>query len=119
MPLPSRNGCVFCRIIAHDPEGQIERRLHRCVLITPLNPVTPGHKLVIPVTHVENATESPAIAGLVMEQAAQYADDWEVGPCNYITSAGRAATQTIEHLHLHIVPRWADDGLSLPWSVPA
>ena len=109
-------GCPFCGIVHHDLAGQVERRLYRCVLITPLNPVTPGHKLVIPVKHVESALDSPAIAGLAFEQAAEYAQDWGVGDCNLITSTGTAATQTVEHLHVHIVPRREGDGLALPWS---
>ena len=35
---------------------------------------------------------------------------------NVITSAGRAATQTVMHLHFHLVPREPGDGLMLPWS---
>jgi histidine triad (HIT) family protein len=37
-------------------------------------------------------------------------------PCNIITSAGSDATQTVFHLHLHVVPRRAGDGLALPWT---
>jgi histidine triad (HIT) family protein len=48
----------------------------------------------------------------VMFRAAELA----VTPCNLITSAGRAATQSVMHLHLHLVPRLDGDGLALPWS---
>jgi histidine triad (HIT) family protein len=37
---------------------------------------------------------------------------------NIITSAGRDATQTVDHLHLHLVPRRPGDGLALPWAAP-
>jgi histidine triad (HIT) family protein len=43
----------------------------------------------------------------------------EMGPCNLITSKGREATQTVFHMHLHLVPRAENDGLLLPWSVPS
>ena len=36
--------------------------------------------------------------------------------CNLITSVGAAATQTVKHLHIHIVPRHEGDGLHLPWT---
>jgi diadenosine tetraphosphate (Ap4A) HIT family hydrolase len=39
-----------------------------------------------------------------------------LGAANFITSAGRDATQTVFHLHIHIVPRHAGDGLALPWT---
>lgn len=35
---------------------------------------------------------------------------------NFITSAGPAATQSVFHLHVHLVPRFEDDGLILPWT---
>jgi histidine triad (HIT) family protein len=37
---------------------------------------------------------------------------------NLITSKGSAATQTVFHLHVHLVPRQVDDGLPLPWTPP-
>jgi len=39
-----------------------------------------------------------------------------VGPCNVITSVGREATQSVFHLHVHVVPRREGDGLALPWT---
>ena len=48
-----------------------------------------------------------------MARAALLAD--EMGPVNLITSRGREATQSVFHLHLHLVPRAANDGLALPW----
>lgn len=106
--------CVFCTIIDHDRHQQIERRYHSSVLITPLNPVVEGHKLLIPIEHTRNATESPMVFGQVMYDAALYAA--EIGDCNIITSVGAVATQTVFHLHVHVVPRHLGDGLTLPWT---
>jgi histidine triad (HIT) family protein len=49
-----------------------------------------------------------------MKVAVAYADP--IGQYNFITSAGKAATQSVMHLHIHIVPRQEGDGLLLPWS---
>lgn len=49
-----------------------------------------------------------------MRRAAELA----VPPCNAISSAGAPATQTVFHLHIHVLPRSAADGLLLPWSDP-
>jgi histidine triad (HIT) family protein len=81
--------------------------------IVPLNPVTDGHTLVIPKTHVDDFTGDPAVSAATMRRAAELAAS--VGPCNLITSRGREATQSVFHLHLHIVPRADNDGLALPW----
>jgi histidine triad (HIT) family protein len=51
------------------------------------------------------------VTAAVMRRAAELATP----PCNIITSAGTEATQTVFHLHVHIVPREAGDGLELPW----
>jgi len=105
--------CPFC--------GRIERREFDqydawSVAFEPLNPVTPGHLLVVPKGHVASAAESPEAAGRAARLAAEIARDMEIGDFNLITSSGAAATQTVRHLHWHIVPRHEDDGLILPWT---
>jgi histidine triad (HIT) family protein len=51
-----------------------------------------------------------------MRAAAEFAQAEEISDCNLIVSKGPSATQTVAHLHLHIVPRRPGDGLALPWS---
>lgn len=104
--------CVFCRIVSGDESAQIVRRWSGAVAFIPLNPVTPGHVLVVPAQHVEDALENPYVTA----QAVAYAVELAEGPCNIITSVGVEATQSIKHLHWHIVPRHAGDGLALPWT---
>lgn len=109
-----RSGCVFCEVIANDPHNQIEEVLKDSIVITPYGPVTDGHKLVIPKIHVTHAGYHPEIAGRVMRDAAEYAAR-ECYEFNIITSAGFNATQTINHLHVHVIPREENDGLLVPW----
>lgn len=103
--------CVFCNIMAGDEPAEFVHRWTDAVAIVPLNPVTPGHVLVMPRVHVVDASDRPQVTALAMERAASIA----VPPFNIITSAGREATQSVWHLHLHVVPRSANDGLALPW----
>lgn len=81
----------------------------------PLNPVTPGHMLFVPFTHVRNASEHPTLTGLVFQAAARWGKE-QNREYNLITSAGPNATQSVWHLHVHYVPRAMDDGLYLPWT---
>lgn len=106
-------GCVFCARIERE---QFDYYDHYSVAFQPLNPVTPGHFLVVPRKHVMNAFEGPAQAGRAMSFAAKLATDMDLVAANFITSAGSAATQTVRHLHLHVVPRRDGDGLHLPWT---
>jgi histidine triad (HIT) family protein len=105
--------CPFCGYAGPSP---VLADLGSAYVIEPLNPVTPGHLLVITRAHLPDALASPASFGYLAEQAARYAVSQGLGDCNLIVNVGRAATQTIDHLHLHIVPRRPGDGLRLPWT---
>ena len=109
--------CVFCQRIQCD---EFDVSGYCAVSFEPLNPVTPGHRLFVPVNHVEDARDLGGLHSAIA-LASSWAKDWENNPryrgdFNLITSAGPAATQTIPHLHLHYVPRRDGDGLTLPWT---
>lgn len=106
--------CVFCERIT---AGEYDDEYDGIVDFEPLNPVTPGHRLVVPKLHVADALEDPAVTAEVVMYAADYAVTAGLSSCNLITSAGAAATQTVMHLHVHVVPRREGDGLALPWTV--
>ncbi|QQS21503.1 HIT domain-containing protein [Candidatus Saccharibacteria bacterium] len=107
--------CAFCRIAHSDPQGQVEITTDHGVVFTPLSPCVPGHKLVVPRLHIASAADNPGIAAQVFQDAATYVRDHGL-QANLITSVGPDATQTMFHLHVHIVPRSAGDGVLLPWS---
>lgn len=104
--------CPFCNYVGPSP---VLHRWDDVYAIEPLNPVTPGHLLVIPFLHIETADEDPYVASLAFVRAVELVR--AVGECNLIQSNGPLATQTIRHLHVHVVPRREDDGLALPWTV--
>ncbi|PRX91961.1 HIT family protein [Allonocardiopsis opalescens] len=111
----ARADCVFCAIEAGDAPAKIVARWLDAIAFTPLNPVTPGHTLVIPRVHVPDAVTDPAVTAATMHRAAGFAHE-AFDHCNLITSVGEPATQTVFHLHIHVVPRTAGDGLLLPWT---
>ena len=102
---------MFCQIIDGEAPATIVRRWSDAVAIVPLGPVTPWHLLVIPTVHVRDALADPSVTAAVFRAAAEIAPH----PCNLITNVGREATQSVFHLHVHIVPRAEGDGLALPW----
>ena len=105
--------CPFCGRIER---GEYDYYDRYNVAFRPLNPVTPGHFLVVPRKHVLQAIDAPAHAGRALKFAGELAVDMGLVAANFITSAGRDATQTVFHLHMHVVPRRAGDGLALPWT---
>lgn len=106
--------CVFCSIVAGCSPAVVVREWDDALAIRPLNPVTPGHLLVIPHTHVADIGEDPVVSARTMACAAELAATLD--SANVITSKGSLATQTVFHLHVHVVPRRAKDALPLPWT---
>lgn len=110
--------CVFCdedKIVSPveilcGADGSCHR------VFEPLNPVVPGHLLVVPHCHVQDATEEPLVTAMAAGVAARVAQRYKAA--NIITSIGAPATQSIMHLHLHVVPREEKDYLYLPWDGP-
>lgn len=107
--------CPFCEIVAGRAPATIVRDWPETLAIVPLSPVVDGHLLVIPKAHVPDFVADPATSATTMLRAADLAGDYPAGAMNLITSRGRAATQSVFHLHLHLVPRAENDGLALPW----
>lgn len=107
------SGCVFC--------GRVERGEYDdsdafAVTFRPLKPVAPGHRLFVPRVHVADALEDPLVTAMTARFAAEWARRAGTGSCNLITSRGPEATQSVYHLHWHLVPRLKHDGLPLPWT---
>lgn len=107
--------CVFCAIAAGTAPAVIVREWPDALVIRPRSGgVTEGHVMVLPRVHVDDAGTDPEVTAAVMRRAAELMA--EQPAANLITSKGREATQSVFHLHVHVVPRQADDGFPLPWA---
>lgn len=107
--------CIFCRIATGTAEATVVREWNDALALVPLGPVVAGHVIVIPKQHVNDVTENPAVTGSTMARAAELAAEYGTA-LNLITSKGKEATQSVFHLHIHILPRESGDGLPLPWT---
>ena len=104
--------CVFCdkeKILSNVVE------VGNCYVFEPLNPVVPGHLLVVNKKHTEDFTDDPEVFAETAKVASEWANSFN-GEWNLITSKGKNATQTVFHCHIHLVPRKENDNLKLPWS---
>ena len=107
--------CTFCAIAAGESPAVIVREWPDALAIRPRSGgVNKGHVLVLPRVHVEDAGTDPDVTAVVMRRAAELMAEHPAA--NLITSKGDAATQTVFHAHVHVVPRQAGDGLPLPWT---
>jgi histidine triad (HIT) family protein len=115
--------CIFCAIAAGDGPAEIVDSDEHTVAFMDINPATRGHALVIPREHSADLLE---ISDEDLERtmvaarrlAARMKEALGADGINLINACGAAAWQTVFHLHVHVVPRWEDDPLELPW-VPA
>ena len=106
--------CVFCAIVAGEAPATIVRNWGDVIAIKPRGGVNEGHTLVIPRAHVADGGVDPLVTGQTMACAAELMAEHK--DANIITSKGKDATQTVFHLHVHVVPRQAGDELPLPWT---
>lgn len=117
----TKEDCPFCLIIrGQDTDAVVVYEDALTVAFTPLAPATRGHTLVVPRMHVSSIWEmSPDDAAGVARAtvAVSLAIRTALRPpaMNVIQSNGDLATQTVDHVHVHIVPRWAGDRIKLRW----
>jgi histidine triad (HIT) family protein len=113
--------CDFCRIARGENNSvEVICAEENWMAFFPLNPATPGHTLIIPRAHVSDLWRVQLAQGFDLMEAAikvGRAIQSALTPegMNLITSAGEVAEQTIFHLHLHLVPRWREDGFGRIW----
>ncbi|HEX8694876.1 MAG TPA: HIT family protein [Longimicrobium sp.] len=111
--------CVFCRILAGELPVSWVHRGERCVALMDIQPVNPGHVLVIPVEHAVSLTDvPPETAGEMMRiarrvAAALPASGLRCEGVNLFLADGEAAGQEVFHSHLHVIPRWRGDAFVL------
>jgi histidine triad (HIT) family protein len=112
--------CLFCGIVAGSVPAQIVDSDDHTVAFMDINPATRGHALVVPREHAADLMEvSEADLERTMVAARRLArridEVLEPAGFNLLNSCRPAAWQTIFHFHVHVIPRYDDDPLKLPW----
>jgi histidine triad (HIT) family protein len=112
--------CLFCGIIAGDVPAQIVDSDERTVAFMDINPATRGHALVVPREHAADlmdVSDQDLEATSVAARRLVRRMDETLGPdgFNVLNACRLAAWQTVFHYHLHVIPRYDDDPLKLPW----
>ena len=112
--------CIFCKIANGDiPSSTIyEDDFFRVIL--DLSPATKGHALILPKQHMANVFEmDDATAGKVFVLASRIAKAMKAAlKCdglNIVQNNGEVAGQTVFHFHMHIIPRYENDGQKITW----
>ena len=116
----SGSDCIFCQIVAGEIPAQIVAEDERTVAFMDINPATRGHTLVIPKRHSTDLldTEADDLQAVIMTAqgvARRALDRLDADGVNLLNSTRPAAWQTVFHFHVHVIPRYDDDPLKLPW----
>ncbi len=114
------DGCVFCAIAADETARSVVYEDDAVLAFLDVAPITPGHVLVVPKEHAAGLADLPAETGRRLFTAAQRiaaalraTDGIRVEGVNLFLADGVAAGQDVFHAHLHVVPRFAGDGLEI------
>jgi histidine triad (HIT) family protein len=113
--------CLFCKIVAGEIPATIVASDERTVTFMDISPATRGHALVIPRAHARDLLEIDSADLAAVAQAAQRLARTAKATLgadgiNLINSSGAPAWQTVFHFHVHVIPRYEDDPLRLPWT---
>jgi histidine triad (HIT) family protein len=117
----SQADCIFCKIVAGALPARIVDEDELTMAFMDINPATRGHALVIPRTHTRDLLsidpqELSAVMNAAQRLAVRAKERLGAAGINVINSCGSAAWQTVFHFHLHVIPRYEDDPLKLPWT---
>jgi histidine triad (HIT) family protein len=112
--------CLFCGIVAGKIPSETIDTDERTVAFMDINPATPGHALVVPREHSADLLEigrEDLTATVVAAQrlSRRMKEALDADGIDLINACGAAAWQTVFHFHIHVVPRYEDDPLKLPW----
>ena len=109
-------GCIFCDIISGNGQVSIVYQDDLCTGFMDIQPVNPGHVLVVPNRHATHLADLLPETGGQMFRVAQHIaaalhkSGVRCEGVNLFVADGEAAGQDVFHVHLHVIPRYAGDG---------
>jgi len=111
--------CIFCAIVAGRLPAHKIAEDEQTVAFLDINPWTRGHTLVVPRRHCESVLDCPvddlaAVAAAAQRVAQTLRKRLGCEGINLLSAAGTVAWQSVFHFHVHVIPRYANDGLEPP-----
>jgi histidine triad (HIT) family protein len=116
--------CVFCKIRdGQIPSVKIDED-ERTLTFMDINPLSPGHCLVVTKRHAPTLFEADvadlqAAVATAKRVALAIRETLKPDGLNVLQANGAAAFQSVPHFHLHLIPRWANDGKGFDWKLVA
>lgn len=110
--------CIFCQIVSQEISSRKIMETEKALAFLDLDPINPGHVLVIPKEHYQNLEDISeesliAVSKMLKDVGKLLKKKLGIAGYNVIENNDPIAGQVIHHLHFHIIPRYQDDGLKL------
>ncbi|SEA29498.1 histidine triad (HIT) family protein [Lachnospiraceae bacterium NK3A20] len=114
------DNCIFCKIANGEIPSRTLYEDEEFRVIMDLGPATRGHALILPKEHYANLFEIPADTAARAMQVAkkvgtQIVEKLGANGLNVVQNNGECAGQTVPHFHIHLIPRYQDDGQHILW----
>lgn len=113
--------CIFCQIVEGTSVSETFYEDDYVIAFMDIFPVTDGHCLIASKVHAESLFDLPEESALAAMRAAlkiapAVMGVTEADGLNILQSNGKAAWQSVDHFHMHLIPRYSDDGFRPPFS---
>lgn len=114
------NNCIFCKIANGEIPSKTVYEDDDFRVFLDLGPAAKGHALIVPKDHYANLYELPEdtaadVMRLAKRMALQIKDKLQCDGLNLVQNNGESAGQTVHHFHMHVIPRYEDDGQKIGW----
>ena len=115
-----KEDCIFCKIANGDIPSKTLYEDEDFRVILDLGPATKGHALILPKEHADNLYELPdetasKVFVLAKKLAIKMKEKLNCDGLNIVQNNGEAAGQTVQHFHMHLIPRYKDDHAGILW----
>lgn len=119
--MSSNQDCIFCRIANGEIPSNTVYENSDFRVILDVAPAAKGHCLILPKEHFKNifdidADTAAKLFSLATEVARALRQELHCDGLNIVQNNGAAAGQTVDHVHLHLIPRFEDDDVSIGWN---
>lgn len=113
--------CIFCKIAAKEIPASVLYEDDDVMVFMDIGPIIKGHALVIPRRHYDPVTETPDEILVKLHLCAKKIAGAQMNGLgadgvNIVQNNGRAAGQEVPHIHVHVIPRFSDDGHHWNWN---
>lgn len=115
-----KEDCIFCKIANGEIPSKTLYEDADFRVILDLGPATKGHALILPKEHADNLyalSDEVAAKAMILakKMACRMKDKLKCDGLNLVQNNGETAGQTVMHFHMHLIPRYENDGQKINW----